>query len=690
MNWEVRTMPSATLCSKGPNPWWNSTLFFKNLRRFWPIWGSYGVILLLIPLTFLLTWLDRNNALDINSVAVDLVGFISPMGLMLSAAWSIVSAMAVFSYLYNSRSVQLYHALPIRREGLYLTNYLSGLSFLVLPLGVVFLFTLAVEAVSGTLMLWPLLQWLIAQVCFALFFYSFAAFCALFVGHIVALPVFYGILNILAFGMYQLISELFRQFVYGYSSWPAMSTLAQWLSPFIVLWREGGVRVGEDGGYFFTGLAAAMAYALAGLALAALGLLVYRTRPLETAGDVVAVKWVRPVFKYGVAFCAAVTIGIFLHELFRSLLPGGMWPMLGLMVLGGLIGYFAAEMLLRKTFRVFRRGWKGALALCLALTASALVMDNDLMGFNRAPSRYDVVSVYLWGPYTLPSDSASHFGINLHLTEDEDIEAVLSLHRAIARDQKMLIERNNSRPGAVYYDVYLPDSPGRTLATSTSVSFEYELADGSRLTRAYDLQLYTTDLDAPDSVASLLNSIVNDPDRMEEQYFYDVEEQDAFDSLVEASVNNVYNPETQTYYNVNVGSEADRDALLSAVRSDLAAGRLGRRYLFDDQARSDTCYLADLELTFFKTVSYTNGYGQLREHDWSTTVTIGLQSTAADTIACLKELGLIDDSHQLVTHTEDYLRSSGDPGAADTAPADVPYTEEADSGLPQGEAVPLD
>ena len=680
-------MPSATSCSKGPNPWWNSTLYFKNLRRFWPIWGSYGVILLLVPLTFLLTWLDRNSSLTADLAAQDLLGFVSPMGLILSAVWSIISAMAVFSYLYNSRSVQLYHALPIRREGLYLTGYLSGLSFLVLPLAAVFLFTLGVEAVSDTLMLWPLLQWLIAQVCFALFFYSFASFCALFVGHIAALPVFYGILNILAFGMYQLISELFRQFVYGYYSWPAMSALAQWLSPFIVLWREGGVRPGEDGGYFFTGLAITLLYAQAGLALAALGLLVYRTRPLETAGDVVAVKWVRPVFKYGVAFCAAVTLGIFLHELFRSLLPGGMWPMLGLMLLGGLIGYFAAEMLLRKTFRVFRRGWKGALALCLALTASALVMNNDLIGFNRAPSRYDVVSVILDGPYTLPSDSASHFG--MYLTEDEDIEAVLSLHRAIARDQKMLIERNNSRPGDVYYDVYLPDSPGRTLATSMTVYFDYELADGSRLTRAYDLQLYTTDLDAPDSVASLLNSIVNDPDRMEEQYFYAVAEQDAFDSLAEASVNNVYNPETQTYYNVNVGSEADRNALLSAVRSDLAAGRLGRRYLFDDQARSDTCYLADLNLTFFRTVTETDSYGQAREHDWSTTVTIGLQSTATDTIACLEKLGLIDENHQLVTHTEDYLRSSGEPGAADTVQMEESSTEAVDDG-PQAEVIPLD
>lgn len=684
MNWEVRTMPSATSCSKGPNPWWNSTLYRKNLKRFWPIWASYGVILLLVPLTFLLTWLDRNEILDINIVAMDLLGFVSPMGLILSAVWSIVSAMAVFSYLYNSRSVQLYHALPIRREGLYLTNYLSGLSFLVLPLGVVFLFTLAVEAVSGTLLLWPLFQWLIAQVCFALFFYSFAAFCALFVGHIMALPVFYGILNFLAFGMSQLLSELFRQFVYGYHSWPAMSQLAQWLSPFIVLYREGGVRVADNGGYFYTGLAAALAYALAGLVLAALGLVVYRTRPLETAGDVVAVKWVRPVFKYGVAFCAAVTIGIFLRELFRTLLPGGMWPMLGLMVLGGLIGYFAAEMLLRKTFRVLRRSWKGALALCLVLTAAALTMNYDLIGFNRAPSRYNVVSVYLWGPYTYPSDSASHFDI--YCTDSEDIEAVLALHQAIARDQQELQDRLEHDRYSTGYD---PENPDQPLVQSQNVYFSYNLADGSQLTREYTLQLYSTDLEDPNSVASLLNNIVNAPDAIENSYFSGVESQDAFNSLAEASVENVYNAGSQTYDSLEVLSEADRNALLAAVRSDLAAGRLGQRYLFDDKERNDTCCLADLKLSFFKTIKDPDQYGQLWEHDWSTTVTIGLQITATDTIACLEELGLIDENHQLTTHTEDMLRSSGEPGAADTVQMEDSSTEAVDGG-PQAEVIPAD
>ena len=42
--------------------------------------------------------------------------------------YAVLCAMAVWSYLYNARSVGLMHTLPIRREGLFLTNFLSGLS----------------------------------------------------------------------------------------------------------------------------------------------------------------------------------------------------------------------------------------------------------------------------------------------------------------------------------------------------------------------------------------------------------------------------------------------------------------------------------------------------------------------------------------------------------------------------------
>ena len=102
----------------------------------------------------------------------------------LSFLFGILTAMAVFSYLYNSRSAGFFHTLPMRREGLFLTNYLSGLAFLLVPNVVVFLLSLAVEGAFGLLVFSSLFTWLVVTCMLNLFFYSFAVFCAMFTGHI--------------------------------------------------------------------------------------------------------------------------------------------------------------------------------------------------------------------------------------------------------------------------------------------------------------------------------------------------------------------------------------------------------------------------------------------------------------------------------------------------------------------------
>ena len=69
-----------------------------------------------------------------------------------------------------------------------------------------------------------------------------------------------------------------------------------------------------------------------------------------------AVKLVRPLFKYGVALCAGLTGGMFTYELLSGLSD---LTLMGWILFWGLAGYFAAEMLLRKSFRVLA-AWKGA------------------------------------------------------------------------------------------------------------------------------------------------------------------------------------------------------------------------------------------------------------------------------------------------------------------------------------------
>ena len=173
MSWEVRTMRSAT-------SYFNFTLLRKNFARFWPIWSLYGLFwLAVLPLNILSNRIHWDGGMA-RSLPLNYLDGGPSAAVTLSALFGLLCAMAVFSYLYASRSVGMLHALPLRREGLFLTNYLSGLLFLLLPNLAVFLLALAAEVFAGTVVFSSLFTWLVGVSRFGLFFYSFAVFCPMF------------------------------------------------------------------------------------------------------------------------------------------------------------------------------------------------------------------------------------------------------------------------------------------------------------------------------------------------------------------------------------------------------------------------------------------------------------------------------------------------------------------------------
>ena len=134
-------MASGTSC-------FNSALYRKTLTRFWPLWTLWGVLwLLLLPLSQLSRYFDWVREGRSDSALVENfqeILSLQEVGVWLAALVGVLAAMAVFSYLYSARSACMMHALPLRREGLFLSQYLAGLTMLVLPLAAVALVTLAV------------------------------------------------------------------------------------------------------------------------------------------------------------------------------------------------------------------------------------------------------------------------------------------------------------------------------------------------------------------------------------------------------------------------------------------------------------------------------------------------------------------------------------------------------------------
>ena len=236
------------------------------------------------------------------------------------------------------------------------------------------------------------------------------------------------------------------------------------------------------------------AYAAAGLVLAALALLLYRKRRSEMTGNTVAIGWLRPVFKYGVALCSAFSLGqllsYFVFELTDSTYTAGaLIGTIACMIFAGLIGYYAAEMLLKKSFRVFKTSWKGALATSAILILIGLSFPLDLTGYqSRVPEQSDIVSatVDLYG---------GNVSGSFNLSGQESIALLRDAHCAVITDKARQTEYNRR---------YVPFN-----GDTCTLRITYELADGTELFRSYDLSTDEALLSDPSSPESALTKLAN-------------------------------------------------------------------------------------------------------------------------------------------------------------------------------------
>ena len=506
---------------------------------------------------------------------------------------------------------------------------------------------MAAEALNGTVVFSSLFTWLVVSCLLCLFFYSFAVFCAMFTGHILALPAFYLILNFLASFITYLVEAIAREFLFGFTGAVWAEAWAMWFTPSLKLLRATGLDYYSAGTVRYCGLGLVTLYALIGLVLAGIALAVYHRRQLERAGDVITVGWVRPVFRYGMALCFAVALGAFFYSIFYTLLPRGAWTLLGWMLLWGAVGCFIAEMLLKKRFWVFKASWKGCVVFLVCLVAAMTTLELDLIGFeSRVPSPTHVKTVQVSEVSSSPLDSGDY--LSFSTTDPQIIEEITNLHSAITQRKEELEAVQSS---GISTQSWISGSNGLDLQveTSTYVRLRYELTDGTVLERWYDLPIRAEDLEDPSTPAARLSQLINQPQVTSEIYFGSIGETAR---LVDACLMNLYNPEDDSYGFEYLPADL-LEPLLEAVQTDLAQGNLGRRYLLEDQERMDNCCYTDLELTFRLDQTGVSGGTASSSAATTYTVTITLQKSAVHTMQVLS-----DYPHAFLSQTEVHQMSN--------------------------------
>lgn len=478
-------------------------VFRRALKKTAPVWILYTLYELLLPLRLFSFCRGVSSCTDDFLVQIEktILGYARINASLLPFLLGGLLAWVLFFWLFRAGTAYFYAALPVRRETLFLTNYLTGVLLCAAPALLSSLLLWAVGAGFGAAAFVPAMQVFAAAMLGFLLFFSFAVLVCCVVGQMAAMPIVYVILNFTFFVLEAIVRHLLFTFVYGmpYSQSSTMQSFALHATPVLGL-LQGGFRVQtdwleRDGMYYMEyaprleGWSYLGMLAVLGLVFALCAFLLLKHREMERSGDVIAVGWLRPVALYVFTIGCALVLGALMAELFSSNTADNFWYVLLFLFMGAFVGYFAGKMLLQKTIHVFRSGWLGLGACCLALLLAFGAAEFDLFGYSR----------YLPERSAVQAAGLTHYQSNgLYTTQDDAfIQDVLNLHTAaVSEKSKQEHRRHAYQLGTDYTEQFY---------------ITYRMTDGTLTERYYSIVYSDADLEDPDSLISRFSALYNSP-----------------------------------------------------------------------------------------------------------------------------------------------------------------------------------
>lgn len=615
----------------------NRAIFRKDMTRFAPI----GVLYTLCLIAGLMLMSGDDNAYPFwfaNSMTV-CIRYMSVINLVYGA----LMAALLFGDLYNGRMCNGLHAMPLRRQELFATHILSGLTYSLVPTAVMALISLPLLCRTIVENAWQLglYWWLASNLQFVCFFGMavFAAFCA---GNWLGMGAVYAGLQFGSMLVYSLVDAFYTPMLSGVetSEWLATNLCPMCtmtldmveLDSYELLRRRFFGREEEMVATFtltehWTGL---LLWAVVGVAFLGIAWLLYRRRDLESAGDPIAVKALVPV----VQVFGALALGGIAAMVFREMLSGSSNVILGYVVLFAAIAvaWFAVRMVLQRTSRVFQKKAFLALIPVLGVVAVTLGLTKlDVLGIaSWLPDEKDVKSVtisYRSGDFTEEADIRAI--IRLHeLAMGEDIPQSGRYDKSLLAQGLPLQEVYRLTCETEYTDeqVYLED----TFRRAATMYFYYDMGYGRTVTRHYVLWLDGESANIMDSLCQDWDGYWNTNSYGNLAGEFPVEPEMLDTLYIQGYPGNNYQsitPEEVT-------------SLLAALKKDYEAGNLNTdsyarkgafRYAHTDELTGEVTYTYDYDL-----------YMDLRDsnaEEWSMGVSLNITPSSKNTIAWLREHG---------------------------------------------------
>ncbi len=635
-------MKSKTSC-------FNRTIFKKNFTHFWPLWVLYLIwLLMLIPMSL---WKGTGQDwyygysdgvskmyMLVNQV---LERALQPVPVFLIAA---VMALAVFSYLYAAKNANMIHALPVSRFELFVTNYLSGLCFMVIPELIAFLFTVLVCLGNEITCIQYLFAGFLCRLGMIFFAYSLAVFVAMFTGHVLAMPVYFLIVNYLYIGCVYLITSVIELLCYGITNYwnPGKMSI---LSPIYYLGNNLWVRTVYNGatkqleGLEIHGVWLVGVYAAVAVLFVAAAYVLYRRRQIETAGDVISIGILKPVFRWGMAMCGGISLSLLIAGILIEARNVSPFPcFLICMFLTGFVLFFAAQMLIMKNFRVFRK--KRLLEWgCFAVVSLLFVVtfEIDLFGIERKlPEEGEIEAAFVCMDFPVE-------------VKQEDFSTLLELHREMLENKKQYREIQRRGTDYMYTTVcyYLKD--GTKVERDYPVPVRGECGEGE-MTPSAQIQSWERETD------NLKSQILGRGYRTNEYLsgYIDLYDEDA------------------NYHNYTFDKE-ELETIVAAVERDIEEGNYDIYYVTGMNEELPVTFYNNISLDYFNEDGlydlwdYFSNYRHYHRTEQkkedllvSTNAFLTIGPECRHTIRALEQIGAIGVEYHLETVEEHQMRTAYD------------------------------
>lgn len=524
---------------KSRTSFFNPTVLKKDLLRYAPVWGLYTVINFII---FLFTSLGKP------AVVVGNVCDLLEASAVLNFIYALVIALTVFSDPFRFRTVGVLHAMPLRREGWFLTHTVSSLLMGIVPNAL-----LALVILPLVRTVYPALPslWLLACTLEFLFFFGLAVLSCQLAGNRLGAAFVYGIINFAALLIFVLVDALYVPTLYG------IELSVDGFSKFCpVVWLRSNefihynidyehdvfTLLGQNTGkWWYLAVCSAI-----GIGLWAGALLLFRKRHMETAGDLIAVRSMAPLYlAMHMLLCGAFFY--FLDSIFFSAFPSLLYG------IGMIVGYFTGLMLLHRTVQIFKpKSLLIFLSLAVIIIGSVFLAAADPLGrVSYVPDPEDVASV------TIENETAN----------PEVIAEVTELHRALIHDRgddwhtiPITYQLKSGKIIRRYYDCPLS---GQTYQLAKSVLSRPELVFGTDDFGEFSTHIQWIYADIDNFSVLFANDSLSD-----------------FEHLGFIPDLTLQNDELQE--------------LLDAIASDCAEGRMAQQYFLNDNAAGKTMILSFL------------------------------------------------------------------------------------------------